>query len=141
MLLPRAVAPDDAEELPVGDIERDVVDRLQLVVVVSAERVQDPLLERGVLLVGEAERLADALDRDRARATQLGARRRGEGRLGGGCDGGQGHVNASNSGHGDLVSVRGLLGEQSRQDHSLLWRGSWFPGVYSLSLHGAVWQV
>ena len=57
--LAAAVAPDDAEELPARDLEADVVDGLEHVEPPRAERVQHPLLERVVLLVGQAEGLGD----------------------------------------------------------------------------------
>src|SRR5690606_9128175 len=41
-----AVAPDDAEELALVDIERDAAERLQVPILDSAERVRGPLLER-----------------------------------------------------------------------------------------------
>ena len=55
------VAPDDAEELARGDLDADVVDRLELVEAAAAERVERPLLERVVLLMGQPEALAQVL--------------------------------------------------------------------------------
>ena len=62
--LAAAVAPDDPEELPGGDLDADVLDGAQDVELRARERVQRPLLERVVLLVRQAERLADVLDRN-----------------------------------------------------------------------------
>ena len=64
VLLPLPLRPTIPKNSPGGDLERDVLDGVQLVVVGAAERVQRALLERRVLLVGQAEGLADALDRD-----------------------------------------------------------------------------
>ena len=70
--LAAAVAPDDPEEFALGDLERDVLDGVQFVVGGRAQRVQRPLLERRVLLVGQAERLADVLHRDGRREPSAG---------------------------------------------------------------------
>ena len=52
------VATDDAEELPRRDLHAHVLDRAELVEAAGAERVQRPLLQRVVLLVGQAEGFA-----------------------------------------------------------------------------------
>ncbi len=59
-----------------GDLDADVVDGLQHVERARAERMQRPLLERVVLLVGEPEGLADAHDRHRGWPRRRRARRR-----------------------------------------------------------------
>ena len=60
--LAAAVASDDPEELARGDLDADVVHRLQHVVGARAKGVQRPLLERVVLLVRELEGFAHAAD-------------------------------------------------------------------------------
>src|SRR5688500_12756584 len=54
--LAAAVAPDHREELPCGDLERDVVERLGAVVAETQDRVFEPLLEGPRAVAGgEAE--------------------------------------------------------------------------------------
>jgi hypothetical protein len=55
--LAAAVAPDDPKEFPVGDLERNVLHGVQLVIGGAAQRVQRALLERRVLPVGQPEGL------------------------------------------------------------------------------------
>jgi len=62
--LARAVASHDAEELAVGDVEGDVVERDELLHRAAPEGVEDRLLERVDPLGRDAERLGDAVDRD-----------------------------------------------------------------------------
>ena len=57
MLLPDPLRPTMPKNSPCADLERDVVERVQLVVGARAKRVQRPLLERVVLLVRDAEGL------------------------------------------------------------------------------------
>ncbi len=66
--LAAAVAPDDPEELSGGDLDADVLDGAQELERARPERMQRALLERVVLLVGQAERLANVADRDRGTA-------------------------------------------------------------------------
>ena len=66
------VAPDDAEELPLVDVEGDAAQRHQLARRPGRERVEDPLLDRVDPLERDLERLCEVanLDHNRARAHQ-----------------------------------------------------------------------
>ena len=74
MLLPLPLRPTIPKNSPSRDRQRHVVERVQLVDVARAERVQRALLERRVALVRQPERLRDAVDRDRGRRRGRGAR-------------------------------------------------------------------
>ena len=63
--LAAAVRADDAEALAVRRREADVVERVVLLVVELAERVEEELLDRRLPLVRQQERLRDVLDLDR----------------------------------------------------------------------------
>ena len=64
MLLPEPLRPTMPKNSPACDLEGDVLERVELVDAAAAERVQRALLERVGVLVGKAERLADAVDDD-----------------------------------------------------------------------------
>ena len=66
--LAAAVRADDPEELARLDAEADVLQRVLLLVLRAAKRVQEVLLQRRPPLVWEPERLRDAADLDRAPA-------------------------------------------------------------------------
>ena len=61
--LATAVAPDDPEELALRNVDADVLHGLEHVECPRPERMQRPLLERVVLLMREAEGLAEVADR------------------------------------------------------------------------------
>jgi hypothetical protein len=67
-----AVAPDDAEELALADLEGDAAERPQLAVVATGEGVDDPLFQRVDPVGRDAEALVQALDRDRQRCAGAG---------------------------------------------------------------------
>ena len=75
--LAAAVAPDDAEELALGDLDVMSSTACSSSYVGRAERVQRALLERRVLLVGQPEGLADLVDRDGDRGGLRAGSRRG----------------------------------------------------------------
>ena len=91
--LATAVAPDDPEEFALGDLEVYVLDSVQFVVGGAPQRMQRALLERRVLLVGQSEGLADALDRDGCMRPSADRRRRARSSWNRGR---QGPMNASN---------------------------------------------
>ena len=74
--LPRAVAPDDPEELPLLDLKRDALEDVELVVALAAQRVQHPLLERVGALLGDAKRLLESVDSDGQRGRRHGQEHR-----------------------------------------------------------------
>ena len=59
-----AVAADDAEELPVRDLEGDAPEDVQLVVLAAPEGVEGALLERLDLVLRDAEGLLEPLHLD-----------------------------------------------------------------------------
>jgi hypothetical protein len=67
-----AVAPDDAEELALADLEGDALKGAQLAVIGRGEGVDDPLFQRVDPVGRDAEALVQALDRDRRRCAGAG---------------------------------------------------------------------
>ena len=74
VLLPEPLRPTMPKNSPLSDLERDVVERVQLAEVLAPERMDRPLLERLDLLVGDVEGLADlvCLEDDRGGFDALG---------------------------------------------------------------------
>ena len=71
-----AVAADDAEELPLADLEGDPAQRPQVAEVAAREGMDDPLFERVDAVGRDPEALAQALDLDRQRRPRGGGRSR-----------------------------------------------------------------
>ena len=74
--LARAVAAQDADGLPFPDGQRDAVERPEVLGGLALAPVDQPLLDRLVLAVGQAEALRDVADVDREIAHALRAPRR-----------------------------------------------------------------